>query len=62
MHYLCTADPQFNQINKGVILEVKLMPEAKPRDTNGWVVLFPLSILGRKHILMAQSLAKGLNI
>ena len=50
------------QNNKGIIPKVKLVPEAKPRDTNNQVVLFPLSILGRKHILMAKSLAKGPNI
>ena len=38
------------------------MPEAKPRDTNNWMVLFPLSILGRKNILMARSIAEGTNI
>ena len=42
--------------------EVKLVPEAKPRDTNGRVVLFPLSILGRKHIQMARGIAEGPNI
>ena len=39
---------------KEIIPKVKLVPEAKPRDTNNWVALFPLSILGRKHILMAE--------
>ena len=47
--------------NIGIIPEVKLVPEAQPRDTNGRVVLFPLSTLGRKHILMAQSVAEGPN-
>ena len=47
---------------KGIIPEVKLVPEAKPRDTNDRVVLFPLSILGLKHILMAQNIAEGPNI
>ena len=47
--------------NIGIIPEVKLVPEAQPRDTNGRVVLFPLSTLGRKHILMARSLAEGPN-
>ena len=45
--------------NDGIIYEVKLVPEAQPRDTNGRVVLFPLSTLGNKHILMARSLAEG---
>ena len=31
-------------IDKGIIPEVKLVPEAKLRDTNVRVVLFPLSI------------------
>ena len=44
--------------NKGIIPKVKLVPEAKPRDTNDRVVLFPLSILGRKHILKARSMAE----
>ena len=35
------------------------MPEAQPRDTNGRVVLIPLSTLGRKYVLMARSLAEG---
>ena len=39
----------------------KVSAEAKPMDTNGRVVLFPLSILGRKHILMARSIAEGPN-
>ena len=47
--------------NIGIIPEVKLVPEAQPRDTNGRVVLFPLSTLGRKHILMARSIAEGPN-
>ena len=34
-------------VNKGIIPEVKLVPEAKLRDTNDQMVLFPLSILGR---------------
>ena len=48
--------------NKGIMPEVKLVPEAKPRHTNGQVVLFPLSILGSKLLLMARSMAEGLNI
>ena len=47
--------------NIGIIHEVKLVPEAQPRDTNGRVVLSLLSTLGRKHILMARSLAEGPN-
>ena len=50
------------QNNKGIIPKVKLVPEVKPWDTNNWEVLFPLSILGCKHILMAQSMAEGPNI
>ena len=44
--------------NIGIIHEVKLVPEAQPRDTNDQGVLFPLSTLGRKHILMARSMAE----
>ena len=40
--------------DKGIIPNVKLVTEAK-------VVLFPSSILGRKHILMAQSMAESPN-
>ena len=47
--------------NKEIIPEVKLVPEAQPRDTNGRVVLLPLSTLGRKYILMARSIAEGPN-
>ena len=47
--------------NKEIIPEVKLVPEAQPRDTNGRIVLFPLSTLGRKHLLMALSFAEGPN-
>ena len=45
-----------------IIPEVKLVSEAQPRDrdTIGQVVLFSLSNLGRKHILMAQSIAEGI--
>ena len=57
-----TATHQPGMFNtKGIIPEVKLVPEAKPRDTNNQVVLFPLSILGCKHILMAQSMAESPN-
>ena len=45
--------------NIGIIHEVKLVPEAQPRDTNGRVVLFPLSTLGRKHILMPEALLRA---
>ena len=45
----------------GIIPEVKLVPEAQPRDTNGRVVLFLLYTLGHKHILMTRSLAEGPN-
>ena len=48
--------------NKGIIPEVGLVPEAKPRDTNNQVVLFSLSILDREHILMARSVAESPNI
>ena len=41
--------------------EVMLGPEAQPRDTNDRVVLFLLDTLGRKHILMARSIAEGPN-
>ena len=52
---------QCEEYNKGIIPEVKLVPEAQLRDTNGRVVLFPLSMFGRKHILMARSMAEGTN-
>ena len=52
---------QFMTINKGIIPEVKLVPEAQPRDTNNRVVLFLLDTLGRKHILMARSITEGPN-
>ena len=48
--------------NEGIIPEVKLVPKAQPRDTNDQVVLFPLSMIGRNHILMARSMAEGPNI
>ena len=48
--------------DKGIIPNVKLVTEAKPRDAKRQVVLFPSSILGRKHILMAQSMAEVPNI
>ena len=51
-----------HELLKGILHKVKLVPETKWRDTNGQVILFPLSILGHKHILMAQSIAEGPNI
>ena len=45
----------------GIIPEEKFVPEAQPRDTNDRGVLFPLSMLGRKHIVMARSVAEGPN-
>ena len=45
----------------GIIPKVKFVPEAQPRDTNNRGVLFLLSTLGRKHILMARSIAEGPN-
>ena len=47
--------------DKEIIPEVKLVPEAQPRDTNNRGVLSLLSTLGRKHILMARSIAEGPN-
>ena len=47
--------------NKEIIPQVKLVPEAQPRDTNNQGVLSLLSTLGRKHILMARSIAEGPN-
>ena len=47
--------------NKEIIPEVKLVPEAQPRDTINRGVLSLLSTLGRKHILMARSIAEGPN-
>ena len=54
-HSLCSC------IIIGIIPEVKLVPEAQPRDTYGRGVLFLLSTLGRKQILMAQRIAEGQN-
>ena len=45
--------------NKEIIPEVKLVPEAQPRDTNNRGILSALASVGRKHILMARSIAKG---
>ena len=50
------------QNNKGIIPKVKLVPEAKPRDTNDRVVLFPLSILGSEYFMMALCITEGPNI
>ena len=41
--------------------EVKLGPEAQPRDANNRGVLFLLDTYGRKHILIARSIAEGPN-
>ena len=51
-----------HELLKGILHKVKLVPETKWRDTNGQVILFPLSILCHKHILMAHSIAEGPNI
>ena len=40
--------------------EVKLVPEAQPKDTNNSGILSALASIGREHILMAWSLAEGL--
>ena len=47
--------------NIGIIPKVKLMPEAQPRDINDRGVLSLLMTVGRKHILMARSVAEGPN-
>ena len=39
--------------------EVKLGPEAQPRDANNQGVLFLLDTKGRKHILIARIIAEG---
>ena len=46
----------------GIIPKVKLVPEAQPRDTNDRGVLSLLMNVGRKHILMARSIAEGPNL
>ena len=46
----------------GIIPEAKLVPEVHPRDTNDREVLFPLSLLSRKQIMMARTKAEALNI
>ena len=50
-----------HDINIGIIPKVKLMPEAQPRDINDRGVLSLLMTVGRKHILMARSVAEGSN-
>ena len=47
--------------NNVIIYEQSEWPEAQPRASNEASVLLPLSNLGRKHILMAQSEAEGPN-
>ena len=42
-YFLSIRDKVCMLINEGIIPEVKLVPEAKPRDTNDQVVLFQLS-------------------
>ena len=42
-YFLSIRDKVCMLINKGIIPEVKLVSEAKPKDTNDKVVLFPLS-------------------
>ena len=41
--------------------EVKLGAKVQPTDGNNWVVLFILDTYGCKHIMMAQSIAEGMN-
>ena len=48
-------------INREIIPEVKLVPKAQPRDTNNLRILSALAAIGRKHILMARSVAEGPN-
>ena len=47
--------------NKGIIPEVKLVSRVQPRDSKDQGVLFLLTTFGRKHILMARSIAGGPN-
>ena len=47
--------------NVGIIPKVKLVPEVQPRDTNDRQVLSLLMTVGRKHILIARSVAEGPN-
>jgi len=49
------------EIIVGIIPKVKSVPEAQPRDTNDQGVLSLLMTVGRKHILMARSVAEGPN-
>ena len=44
-----------------MIPEVKLVPEVQQRDTNNRRILSALAAIGRKHIVMAQSVAEGPN-
>ena len=43
----------------GIIPKVKFVPEAQLMDTNDQGVLSLLMTVGRKHILMARSIAEG---
>ena len=52
---------EISQINQVIIHEQSEWPEAQLRASNEASVLLPLSNLGRKHILMAQSEAEGPN-
>ena len=57
-------DPMFtglHHINKGIIPEVRLVPEAQPKDTNHIVVVFPLATMRHEHIMMTRGKAKGPN-
>ena len=53
--------PKVSLFNWEIIPKVKLVPEAQPKDTSGRRVLFLLSTLGSKHILMARCIAEGPN-
>ena len=44
-----------------IMPEVRLGPEAQPKDANNRVVLFLLDTKGRKHILMVRRVAEGPN-
>ena len=57
-------DPMFtglHHINKGIIPEVRLVPEAQPKDTNHIVVVFPLATMRHEHIMMTRGKAEGPN-
>ena len=56
-----TNDPKFvlEVINWGMIPKVKLMPKAQPRDINARGVFSLSMTVGRKHILIARSVAEG---